>query len=258
MWNNIFPVRQPKRVHAVPWYKYNHMQQHLALNPHTHTHSSGSNSSTLSLILFIYFYSRKTADIALRCITSREEEERSCWGASFRPPSYKSLSSAPIESSRNKETGRPYVYMLDSFTGVSNWSQSLGFSLFFSSLFLLIFRRKKKNVSPRSSSNLQSNLLLFFPPLSNIIIVPNRFESRWNYAEYFFFMFLFQLVVRGSAIKIDCGDVPAKKGDDDSRVIDSSLFFSPSTQQLCKAKISFSPFWLSPVETQTQKERKEI
>ena len=187
MWNNIFPVRQPKRVHAVPWYKYNHMQQHLALNPHTHTHSSGSNSSTLSLILFIYFYSRKTADIALRCITSREEEERSCWGASFRPPSYKSLSSAPIESSRNKETGRPYVYMLDSFTGVSNWSQSLGFSLFFSSLFLLIFRRKKKNVSPRSSSNLQSNLLLFFPPLSNIIIAPNRFESRWNYAEYFFF-----------------------------------------------------------------------
>lgn len=40
-------------------------------------------------------------------------------------------------------------------------------------------------------------------------------------------MFLFKLVVRGSAIKIDCGDVPAKKGDDDSRVIDSPSFFSP-------------------------------
>ena len=149
MWNNIFPVRQPKRVHAVPWYKYNHMQQHLALNPHTHTHSSGSNSSTLSLILFIYFYSRKTADIALRCITSREEEERSCWGASFRPPSYKSLSSAPIESSRNKETGRPYICWTRSQvfqTGANPWVSLF----FFSSLFLLIFRRKKKNVLPLS------------------------------------------------------------------------------------------------------------
>ena len=117
---------------------------------HTHTHSSGSNSSTLSLILFIYFYSRKTADIALRCITSREEEERSFWGASFRPPSYKSLSSAPIESSRNKETGRPRPYICWTRSQVFQTGANPWVSLFFSSLFLLIFRRKKKNVLPLS------------------------------------------------------------------------------------------------------------
>jgi hypothetical protein len=146
-------------------------------------------------------------------------------------------------------------------TGANPWVSLF----FFSSLFLSFLEGKRKmffhysaaSSQPKEQQESPIEFIIIFSPLSNIIIAPNRFESRWNYAEYFFFfMFLFKLVVRGSAIKIDCGDVPAKKGDDDSRVIDSSLFFFP-TQQLYKAKISFSPFCLSLVETQTHRERKE-
>lgn len=92
----------------------------------------------------------------------------------------------------------------------------------------MFFHYSAASSQPKEQQESPIEFIIIFSPLSNIIIAPNRFESRWNYAEYFFFfMFLFKLVVRGSAIKIDCGDVPAKKGDDDSRVIDSSLFFFP-------------------------------
>lgn len=127
--------------------------------------------------------------------------------ASFWPPPYKSLCARRLYGKRPSKAR--------AFTGVSNWEPILFLFLsFFFGMERKMFTIPRLTVRcPGASGICQSNFFFLpaFPSLGNIIIAPNRLEELWGWKLRRIFLF-FQLGEREVAtIKIDCGDVPAKK-----------------------------------------------